>query len=93
LLDDMMPQSRLAAPCRHGTSSCIRSICPHPERPGEMPVGIRCGGAWLGEERAQSGVERVGGMRATCMPPEQAGNPGVQDPHRIQRCAAAADVH
>jgi hypothetical protein len=70
----------------------IHSICLHPDRPGEMLVGISCGGAWLSEDHAQSWAVRVAGMRATYMPPEQSENPNVQDPHRIQRCAAAPDV-
>jgi hypothetical protein len=31
-------------------------------------------------------------MRAAYMPPEQAENPNIQDPHLIARCAAAPDV-
>jgi hypothetical protein len=57
-----------------------------------MLVGISCGGAWLSEDHAETWAVRVAGMRATYMPPQQAENPNVQDPHRIQRCAAAPDV-
>jgi hypothetical protein len=70
----------------------IHSICPHPSRAEEMLVGVSCGGAWLSVDGALTWASRVAGMRAAYMPPEQADNPNVQDPHRIQRCAAVPEV-
>jgi photosystem II stability/assembly factor-like uncharacterized protein len=67
----------------------IHSICPHPERPGELLVGISCGGAWTTTDGGASWANTSRGMRADFMPPEQAGNPNTQDPHCIVRCAAA----
>jgi hypothetical protein len=70
----------------------IHSICPHPQRPGELLLGISCGGAWVTPDGGATWRVSSHGMRADFMPPEQAGNPNIQDPHRIQRCAAQPDV-
>jgi hypothetical protein len=66
----------------------IHSICLHPERAGEMLLGLSCGGAWRSEDDAATWRLSATGMRADFMPPEQADNPNVQDPHCIVRCAA-----
>jgi hypothetical protein len=70
----------------------IHSICPHPTRPDELLVGISCGGAWVSRDAGASWTLQADGMRATYMPPEQAGSPNIQDPHRIVRCTAQPDV-
>ena len=70
----------------------IHSICPHPLRQEELLVGISCGGAWVTRDDGASWALQARGMRASFMPPEQADNQNVQDPHRIVRCAAQADV-
>ena len=70
----------------------IHSICPHPVRPAELLVGISCGGAWVSGDDGASWRLRADGMSADYMPPGEAANPNVQDPHRIVRCAAEPDV-
>lgn len=70
----------------------IHSICPHPQRPGEMLLGISCGGAWTTRDGGLSWEITAKGMRAEFMPPEMADDPNVQDAHRIVRCAGAPDV-
>jgi hypothetical protein len=70
----------------------IHSICPHPQRAGELLLGISCGGAWVTPDGGASWRNQSQGMRADFMPPEQQGNPNVQDPHRIVRCAAQPQV-
>ena len=70
----------------------IHSICPHPSRPGELLLGISCGGAWVTRDDGKSWTLQAQGMRAAYMPPEQAENPNIQDPHLIVRCPAAPDV-
>ncbi len=70
----------------------IHSICPHPQRPAELLLGISCGGAWVTPDAGASWQVQSQGMRADFMPPEQQGNPNVQDPHRIVRCAAQPQV-
>jgi len=70
----------------------IHSICPHPTRADELLVGISCGGVWVTRDGGASWTAQSKGMRATYMPPEQAENPNVQDPHRIVRCPVQPDA-
>ncbi|MBA4175103.1 MAG: sialidase [Leptothrix sp. (in: Bacteria)] len=70
----------------------IHSVCPHPQRPQELLVGLSCGGAWVSTDDGANWRVQADGMRADFMPPEQAGDPNIQDPHRIVRCAAAPEV-
>lgn len=70
----------------------IHSICPHPDRPGETLLGISCGGAWRTTDGGTQWQLAARGMRADFMPPEMAEDQNVQDPHRIQRCAAQPQV-
>lgn len=70
----------------------IHSICPHPARPGELLVGISCGGAWVSTDDGASWRLQADGMHAAYMPPDQAESPNTQDPHRIVRCVAQPDV-
>ncbi len=68
----------------------IHSICPHPD--GSLLLGLSCAGAWVSHDHGTSWRQTAHGMRADFMPPEQAGDPGVQDPHHIVRCAARPEV-
>lgn len=70
----------------------IHSICPHPERPGELLVGISCGGVWVSTDDGARWQLQADGMHAAYMPPEQAESPNTQDPHRIVRCPAQPEV-
>lgn len=69
----------------------VHSICPHPQREGEMLLGISCGGAWLTRDDGASWSLSARGMVARYMPPEQAGNENTQDPHHIVRCPSQPD--
>jgi len=66
----------------------IHSICPHPGNDRELLLGISCGGVWVTRDDGASWSLQADGMRASYMPPEQAGNPNVQDPHAIVRSRA-----
>lgn len=70
----------------------VHSICPHPARPGELLVGVSCGGVWQTVDDGGSWQGRCAGMKAPYMPPEQAEEPNVQDPHLVVRCSAAPDA-
>lgn len=70
----------------------IHSICPHPSKPGELLLGISCGGVWHSADEGLSWDLRARGMRADFMPPEQQDAQNTQDPHRIVRCEAAPEV-
>lgn len=66
----------------------IHSILPHPTRPGELLLGISCGGVWGSREGATQWELQAKGMRADFMPPDQAEDENTQDPHLIASCAA-----
>jgi hypothetical protein len=68
----------------------IHSISPLPG--GTMLVGVSCGGAWITRDAGTSWAQTAHGMRAEYMPPDQAFDPEIQDPHAIARCAAQPDV-
>ncbi len=70
----------------------IHSVLPRPDAPAELLVGISCGGAWASTDDGATWTLRASGMRADFMPPDLAENGNVQDPHAIQRCAAAPDT-
>ncbi|MEO6463492.1 MAG: hypothetical protein ABIP29_10505, partial [Candidatus Eisenbacteria bacterium] len=70
----------------------IHSICPHPERRGELLVGVSCGGVWGSRDDGATWRLQADGLRADYMPPEQAGSPNTQDPHAVVRCAGRPDV-
>lgn len=61
----------------------IHSILPHPTRPGELLLGISCGGVWGSREGGTQWALQAKGMRADFMPPEQAEDENTQDPHLI----------
>jgi len=70
----------------------IHSILPHPERTGELLVGVSCGGVWGSRAGATQWELQAKGMRADFMPPEQAEDQNTQDPHRIVACMARPSV-
>ncbi|MET0727191.1 MAG: exo-alpha-sialidase [Acidimicrobiales bacterium] len=69
----------------------MHSVCVDPRSADALLVGISCGGAWRSDDDGATWTVATG-MRAAFMPPDQAYNPVVQDPHRLVRCAAAPDV-
>lgn len=70
----------------------IHSICVDPRGPGRLVVGVSCGGAWRTDDGGETWSVAANGMRANFLPPELAGDPDTQDPHRIVRCPSSPDV-
>lgn len=70
----------------------IHSICPHPAHDEELLLAISCGGVWRSTDDGASWALRAQGMRADFMPPERQHEQNIQDPHRVQRCAARPEV-
>lgn len=64
----------------------IHSVLVHPQRSEQVTVAVSCGGAWTSEDAGQTWECRAEGMRAEYMPPDQAGDPNIQDPHRLAQC-------
>ncbi len=69
----------------------IHSICVHPGDSRRVWLGVSCGGVWATEDGGETWACRATGMRAAYMPPEQAHNPNIQDPHRLVQCRASPD--
>jgi len=70
----------------------VHSICPHPQRAGEVLIAVSCGGVWATPDDGVTWALRGEGLRAAYMPPELAGNPNIQDPHAVVRCPVAPEV-
>ncbi|HEY0706753.1 MAG TPA: exo-alpha-sialidase [Polyangia bacterium] len=70
----------------------IHSIVVDPRDGNHVTVGISCGGAWITRDGGETWQLGGRGMRAAFMPPDQATDPNIQDPHQIAACAAAPDV-
>ncbi len=66
----------------------IHSICVHPRDSRRVAVGVSCGGVWLTEDGGKNWACRAEGMWAAYMPPEQKGDPTIQDPHCLVQCLA-----
>ena len=69
----------------------IHSILVDPRDSRRVLVGVSCGGVWETTDDGASWTVRATGMRADFMPPEQAEDPGIQDPHRVVACPADFD--
>ena len=70
----------------------IHSILVDPRDPKRVHLGVSCGGVWLTEDSGDTWSLRTAGMYAAYMPPPRAGEPDIQDPHRLALCAASPDV-
>jgi hypothetical protein len=70
----------------------IHSICVDPRDSRHLLLGISCGGAWVTHDGGANWALSATGMLANYMPPEQAGDGNIQDPHLIAQCAASPDV-
>lgn len=69
----------------------IHSICIDPRDKRRLRVGVSCGGVWTSLDNGQSWACTANGMRAAYMPPDQAGDPNIQDPHRVVQCPSQPD--
>lgn len=69
----------------------IHSILVDPRDSRHVTVAISCGGVWQTRDGGASWSVTAAGMRADFMPPEQRGDPNIQDPHRVVHCPAAPD--
>jgi photosystem II stability/assembly factor-like uncharacterized protein len=70
----------------------IHSILVDPRDPRRLVLGVSCGGVWLTEDGGETWSLRTQGMYASYMPPPQAGEPDIQDPHRLAWCTAHPEV-
>jgi hypothetical protein len=70
----------------------IHSISLDPRDSNELFIAVSVGGVWKSGDGGESWSLHGDGLIATYMPPDQAGNREMQDPHRVVRCPAALDV-
>jgi hypothetical protein len=70
----------------------IHTVSPDPRDPFRIFVAISCGGVWESRDDGVSWSALGKGLVAPYVPPEQANDSAVQDPHRVGRCAAAPDT-
>jgi hypothetical protein len=67
----------------------IHSVCVHPNDPRTLAIGVSCGGVWHSVDGGESWELSARGMSANYMPPGRTEDEGIQDPHRLVRCAAS----
>ncbi len=70
----------------------IHSVSPDPREPGRVFLAISCGGVWESRDSGASWSVLGKGLFAPYVPPEQAEDNAVQDPHRVVRCPADPDM-
>jgi photosystem II stability/assembly factor-like uncharacterized protein len=70
----------------------IHSICVDPRNSRHLVLGISCGGVWETTDGGQTWNCIGEGLEADFMPPDQAADPDIQDPHLIAMCAEDPDV-
>ncbi len=69
----------------------IHSILVDPRDARRVLVGVSCGGVWETTDAGESWQCRADGMFAAYMPPEQANDPAIQDPHIVVACPSSFD--
>jgi hypothetical protein len=67
----------------------IHSVCVHPNDPRTLAIGVSCGGVWHSVNGGESWELSARGMSANYMPPGRTEDEGIQDPHRLVRCASS----
>jgi hypothetical protein len=70
----------------------IHSVNVDPRDSRHVTVGISCGGVWQTRDSGATWQLTADGMRAAYMPPELAGSPNIQDPHRLLHCPGQPDA-
>lgn len=71
----------------------IHSISVDPRDSRVIAIAVSCGGVWETRDGGETWTLGGQGMRAEYLPPNQAGDPVTQDPHRMVRCKSAPDTY
>lgn len=69
----------------------IHSILVDPRNPDGLTLGVSCGGVWKTQDGGDSWSQAGQGLRAEFLPPDQAFEPQLQDPHLLAACASDPD--
>ncbi len=70
----------------------IHSVSPDPRDNDRVLVAVSCGGVWETRDSGANWSVLGKGLFAPYVPPEQAEDSAIQDPHRVVRCAAHPEV-
>jgi hypothetical protein len=70
----------------------IHSVCVDPRNADRITVAVSCGGLWRSEDGGAGWTCRGEGMRAAYMPEARAGDPRIQDVHRLAQCPARPEI-
>jgi photosystem II stability/assembly factor-like uncharacterized protein len=70
----------------------IHSICVDPRDSRHVLLAVSCGGVWETRDAGDTWANIGEGLVADFMPPDQQGDPGIQDAHRIAMCPGNPDV-
>jgi photosystem II stability/assembly factor-like uncharacterized protein len=70
----------------------IHSVLPDPRNADRIFIAISCGGVWETRNGGANWSVLGKGLYAPYVPPEQAEDSAIQDPHRVARSAANPDV-
>ncbi|HYZ42887.1 MAG TPA: sialidase family protein [Stellaceae bacterium] len=87
-----MPERRHWAGVAGGEQPGINSVLVDPRNPSDIRIGVSTAGVWASTDAGASWRLINRGMHAEYMPPEQRGNPIVQDVHRLAHCAAHPEI-
>lgn len=69
----------------------IHSILVDPRDSLHMTLGVSCGGVWDSRDGGESWQQSGDGLRNEYLPPDQAYEPELQDPHLLAACASDPD--
>jgi photosystem II stability/assembly factor-like uncharacterized protein len=69
----------------------LHSVCVDPRDADTVRIGVSCGGVWRTTDCGKTWKLTADGMRAEFMPPEQAGDPEIQDAHLLVQSPSAPD--
>lgn len=69
----------------------IHSVLVDPRDSAHVTLGISTAGVWTTHDHGATWAQIGRGMRADYLPPEQSGEPGAQDIHRLAQCPADPD--
>jgi hypothetical protein len=69
----------------------IHSVCVDPRDSNTVRLGVSCGGVWRTRDCGETWELTANGMRAEFLPPEQQGDPEIQDAHMLVQSPSAPD--
>jgi hypothetical protein len=69
----------------------IHSVCVDPRDSNTVRLGVSCGGVWRTRDCGETWELTADGMRAEFLPPEQQGDPEIQDAHMLVQSPSSPD--